>query len=208
VVHHFFLGPVQHLAETVHVLKVSHVANGRQRISQIIVLDELKLGLAGHRIFAQILALLNLGNIEIRILAAAQGQLDIALIAQNKGSRNALRANHPAAAVILGFLLERHEVVLPQLRGRAEVQAFAQQGTGKNRAGIAFLQGGVDGHRRGDAGRKAAGAGGVAQGVGNQRLIALSGYRHRKLRLLLRLQLVVIRCHIRYLPFQDNFSGR
>ena len=33
--------------------------------------------------------------------------------------------------------------VLPQLRGRAEVQAFAQQGTGKNRAGIAFLQGGV-----------------------------------------------------------------
>ena len=29
VVHHFFFGPVQHLAETVHVLKVSHVANGR-----------------------------------------------------------------------------------------------------------------------------------------------------------------------------------
>ena len=113
-------------------------------------------------------AMLNLGNIEIRILAAAQGQLDIALIAQNKGSRNALRANHPAAAVILGFLLERHEVVLPQLRGRAEVQAFAQQGTGKNRAGIAFLQGGVDGHRRGDAGRKAAGAGGKRRRSGKR----------------------------------------
>ena len=70
MVHHFFLGPVQHLAETVHVLKVSHVANSRQRISLIIVLDELELGLAGHRIFAQILALLNLGerNVEVFVL--------------------------------------------------------------------------------------------------------------------------------------------
>ena len=90
MVHHFFLGPVQHLAETVHVLKVSHVTNGRQRISLIIVLDELELGLAGHRIFAQILALLNLGNIEIRILAASQRQLDVALIAQNKLCRDSL----------------------------------------------------------------------------------------------------------------------
>ena len=91
------------------------------------------------------------------VLATAQGQLDVILIAQNKSGRDALRANHPAAAVILGFLLERNQIILTQLLGRGRVQAFAQQGTGQNRADISFLQGGIDCHRRGDAGRKAVG---------------------------------------------------
>lgn len=167
----------------------------------------MELCLAGRGVFSEVLTLFDLHHVKFPVLAAAQGQLDIALIAQNKGSRDALRANHPAAAVILGFLLERHEVVLPQLRGRAEVQAFAQQGTGKNRAGIAFLQGGVYGHRRGDAGRKAAGAGRVAQSVGDQGLVALGGDCHGKLGFLLYLHLI-ISCHIQYLPFPDNSSNR
>lgn len=79
-----------------------------------------------------------------------------ALVAQHECGGGDFRANHVAATVILGLLLERHEVILTQLRGRAEVEAFAQQSTGKDRAGIAFLQGGVDGHGTGDGGGKAA----------------------------------------------------
>ena len=205
--HHLLFRPIQRLAEAVEVLEVGHIAYRGQCIPLVVVLNELELGLAGRGVFAEVLTLFDLHHVKFPVLAAAQGQLDVTLIAQNKSGRDALRANHPAAAVILGFLLERNQIILTQLRGRGEVQAFAQQGTGQNRAGIAFLQGGIDCHRRGDAGRKAASAGRVAQSVGDQGLIALGGDCHGELGLLLYLHLI-ISCHIQYLPFPDNASNR
>lgn len=74
-----------------------------------------------------------------------------------------------------------------KIKSGTEVQAFTQQSASQNRAGIAFLQGGVDGHRRGNAGRKAAGAGRIAQSVGDQGLVALGGDCDRELRFLLHL---------------------
>ena len=70
--HHLFLGPVDDLAETVEVLEVGHVADGGQGLALVIVLDELELGLAGFRVFAHVLALLDDHDIQILVLAAAQ----------------------------------------------------------------------------------------------------------------------------------------
>ena len=197
--HHLFLGPVDDLAETVEVLEIGHVADGGQGLTLVVVLDELELGLAGFRVFAHVLALLDDHDIQILILAAAQRQLNVALVAQHECGGSGFRANHVAAAVILGLLLERNEVILTQLRGRAEVEAFAQQRTGKDRAGIAFLQGGVDGNSAGDRGGKAAGSGRVAQRAGDKVLIHFGVDGNAEF-LFLRCAVKRLR-HTAYLPF-------
>ena len=70
-----------------------------------------------------------------------------------------------SGAVILGRLLERHERILPKLRGRGERQARAKQRTGKNRTGVTFLQGRIHSDSARDAGGETAGAVRVAQRV-------------------------------------------
>ena len=195
--HHLFFAPIQHLAESVQVLKECHVTDCRQGIAHIIVLDKLKPGFSGFGVFAAVLALLDNHNIKVFVLAAAQCQLDIAFVTKHECGGGGFRANHVAVSVILGLLLERHEVILTQLRGRAEVERFAQQGTRKNRPCITLLQSGI--HRNGacNACRKTPRTVRVAQGVVNKVLVSLRIDRNGKLRFLCQL---LIRCRHRSYP--------
>ena len=69
--HHFLFRPIQHLAEAVEVLKVGHIPNRGQRVTLIVILDELEFGFSGFRVFAEVLTLLDDHNIQILVLAAA-----------------------------------------------------------------------------------------------------------------------------------------
>ena len=69
--HHFLFRPIQHLAEAVEVLKVGHIPDRGQRVTLIVILDELEFGFSGFRVFAEVLALLDDHNIQILVLAAA-----------------------------------------------------------------------------------------------------------------------------------------
>lgn len=84
VVHHLFFRPVQHLAESVQILKTCHVSDNRHALPLVIIFKELEAGIAGHRVAAFVLALLYDLNIDALVLTAAQCQLNVSLISQHE----------------------------------------------------------------------------------------------------------------------------
>ena len=171
MIEHLFTRPVDALAEAVQILEVSHVADDRELFAQIIVFDEFELRLRGVRIFAEVFALPNLHAVQIGILTAPERELDIAFITEDKLCFGAFGRKQVTFTVILGFLLERNEIILAELRRGRKIQRFAQQTTGEDGAGFAGLKrgGGSDGGR--DRGNEAVCALRVFQGVADKVLV-------------------------------------
>ena len=116
MIEHLFPRPVDALAETIQVLEIGHVADDRELFAQIIVFDEFELWLSSLRGFAEVFALSNLHAVQIGILAAPERELDIAFVAENKLCFGAFGRKQMSLTVILGFLFERDEIILAELR--------------------------------------------------------------------------------------------
>lgn len=149
MVENLFTRPVDALPETIQVLEVRHVANDRKPFTQIVILNESESRFCRFGIFPQIFALPNLHAAQFPILAAAKRKLDISLVTKDKLCFGAFGRKQVTFTVILGFLLERNEIILAELRRRREIQGFAQQTTGEYGAGVTSLKrrGNSDGGR-------------------------------------------------------------
>lgn len=141
---HLLLAPIDGLAETVGILKHGIVANCFSRFPCFFVLNQPDFDFLVQRVKFDKFAVLDSKDIQLLVLARSDSKLNIALIAK-------LELRHFAALPVV----ERNHVILPKLRGRGKLQAFAQQRSGKDALICALLKSGVRLNRRHNSGNEA-----------------------------------------------------
>ena len=113
---HFFTAPINDLAKAVQILEIRHVTDCLKPVTLVIVLNERKARLSGHRVFAEIFALLDIHHVKVGVCPGTESKLNISFVAKHKLRLDNLGREQVTLPVILCLAFKRHKIILPKLR--------------------------------------------------------------------------------------------